>query len=58
MLNDKLRYIKHFEFFLSKSQLEEGIPKLEVIRSTPLTGTLGETFIEKMGKAKKVLIGY
>lgn len=43
---------------MSKSQLKEGSPKLEVIRSTPLTGTLGETFIEKMGKAKKVLIGY
>lgn len=51
LLNDKLRHIKHFELFLSKVQLEEGSPKLEVIRSTPLTGTLGD-FHRENGEAK------
>lgn len=49
-----LRHIKNFlRIYLSKNGLKLGSAKMEVVRSTPQTGTLGKAFIEKRWKQSK-----
>ena len=55
LLKDKLRHIKNFKS-LSKNQFKSSILKLEVVRSTSLTGARSKTFIEKTQRQSKEII--
>lgn len=44
---------------MRKNQIQLGSAKLEMVRSAPLTGAGGETYIEKVQKQRRnYLVGY